>query len=72
VAGQDLDDYHRAWDKVRMAQVTHEAETIFHMVARGVRSKVMATRLLYKGLVVLVIVAGFLLSVGAWLLFRQP
>ena len=72
VAGQDIDAYHKAWDKVRMAQVTREAETTFHTLSRLVSSKVAATRLLYKGLVVLVFGAGFLILVGTWLMFRQP
>jgi len=71
VVGQDIDDYHKAWDKVRMAQVTQEAETLFHTLARAVSSKYAATRRLYQGLVVLVIAAVFLLIVGTWLLFRQ-
>ena len=72
VAGQDIDAYHKGWDEVRMAQVTREVETIFHTLSRVVSSKSAAMRRLYQGLVVLVIGAGFLLMVGAWLMFRQP
>jgi len=71
VAGQDLDEYHKSWDKVRMAQVTREAETLFHTFSRTVSSKYAAMHRLYLGLVVLVIVAGLLLIVGTWLLLRQ-
>jgi len=70
VAGQDLEYYHRAWDRVRMIEVTRETETIFHTMSRVVRAKNLALRRLYVGLVALVILAGFLLIITTWLVMR--
>ena len=66
VARQNLDRYHEKWDRVRMAQINREAESIFHTLSGVVRVKYRALHRLYLGLVVLVILATVVLGVVTW------
>jgi hypothetical protein len=63
IANYELDAYRRAWSGIRMEQLNAEVVIIAHQQARLIRAKYVALRRLYRGLAVLVILAGILLAV---------
>lgn len=65
-----LEEYHAAWDRVRMVQINREEEAIFHALAGVVLAKHRALRRLYMGLVALVVMAALLLIGATWLVVR--
>jgi hypothetical protein len=72
VGRQDLDTYHKRWDRVRMVQINREAEAVFHTMAGVVRAKYRALHRLYLGLIVLVILATLVLGVVTWVALLEP
>jgi formate-dependent nitrite reductase membrane component NrfD len=65
IAKYELDAYRRAWGSVRMEQLNAEVVVIAHQQARLIRSKYAALQWLFRGLAVLLVLAGALLAVYA-------
>jgi hypothetical protein len=65
IAKYELDAYRRAWASVRMEQLNAEVVVIAHQQARLIRSKYAALQWLFRGLAVLLVLAGVLLAVYA-------
>jgi hypothetical protein len=65
IAKYELEAYRRAWATVRMEQLNAEVVVIAHQQARLIRSKYAALQWLFRGLAVLLILAGVLLAVYA-------
>ena len=65
IAKYELDAYRRAWASVRMEQLNAEVVVIAHQQARLIRAKYAALHWLFRGLAVLLVLAGVLLAVYA-------
>jgi hypothetical protein len=65
IAKYELDAYRRAWGSVRMEQLNAEVVVIAHQQARLIQSKYAALQWLFRGLAVLLVLAGVLLAVYA-------
>jgi hypothetical protein len=63
IAKYELEAYQRAWASVRMEQLNDEVVVIAHQQARLIRSKYAALQWLFRGLAVLLVLAGVLLAV---------
>jgi hypothetical protein len=62
IAGYELEAYQHAWGTVRMEQINSEVVVIAHRLALLIRAKYAALGKLYRGLVLLVVMAAILLA----------
>jgi hypothetical protein len=63
IANYELDAYRRAWSGIRMEQINAEVVIIAHQQGQLIRAKYVALGRLYRGLSILVVLAGILLLV---------
>jgi hypothetical protein len=67
IAAYGLDEYRQAWSAIRMAQLNAEVVSLAHRQSRVIRAKYAVLGRLFNGLVLLLVLAGVLLGVGALL-----
>ncbi len=61
----DLDSYRRAWGGVRMAQLNSEAVLINHHLAKVLEAKYASLARLYRGVVLLAVLAAIQIAIYA-------